>query len=246
MTSGTRAIILRKVDYGNSSLIITAYTEKFGLQAYIIKGIRTRGPAAAQKMAFFQPGSLLNMQVYHRHLNNLQFIKDQEWVEPCMATRTEVVRHLCASWCIQQVLQTITEPEPYETFFDWLWQAFLFIDRAPQEKIGNIPPWFTIHLCRFLGAQIQGSYCKETPIFDLLEGCFVPSAAGKSASVSEGIYASCISMWNRQPEAEQMDSLALSRHDRRQVLYHLQQFMQYHVPGYRLNNILDLLQEVFN
>ena len=36
----TKAIILRTVKYGETSLIVTAYTELYGLQSYIEQGVR--------------------------------------------------------------------------------------------------------------------------------------------------------------------------------------------------------------
>jgi DNA repair protein RecO (recombination protein O) len=54
----TKAIILRTVKYGETSLIVTAYTELFGLQSYLAQGVRK--PSKKNSSAnCFMPGALL-------------------------------------------------------------------------------------------------------------------------------------------------------------------------------------------
>ena len=40
MTHKTKGIVLRTVHYGETSVITSVYTELFGLQSYIVKGVR--------------------------------------------------------------------------------------------------------------------------------------------------------------------------------------------------------------
>ncbi len=37
----TKGIVLRTVKYGETSMIITMFTELFGLQSYLVNGVRT-------------------------------------------------------------------------------------------------------------------------------------------------------------------------------------------------------------
>lgn len=40
MTHKTKAIILRSIKYGEASLVVTAFTELFGIQTYLVNGVR--------------------------------------------------------------------------------------------------------------------------------------------------------------------------------------------------------------
>ena len=40
MLHNTKCIVLRVTKYGDTSIIMTAYTELFGLQQYMVKGVR--------------------------------------------------------------------------------------------------------------------------------------------------------------------------------------------------------------
>jgi DNA repair protein RecO (recombination protein O) len=70
----TKGIILRTLKYGETSIITTAYTELFGIQTYIVKG-KTIIKKSQGKANYFQPSAILEMEVYHNTLKNLQFIK---------------------------------------------------------------------------------------------------------------------------------------------------------------------------
>ena len=77
MIYSTKAIVLRHVKYGETSVIATLFTETFGIQSYLVNGVRTQGKTS--KAHFFQPSSLLDLQVYHNELKNLQRIKEVAW-----------------------------------------------------------------------------------------------------------------------------------------------------------------------
>ena len=79
MIHKTQAIILGMVKYGEASLIVHAYTEKFGKQTYMIKGGRSK--KSRTKANLFQPLSLLDMNVSHREGKNLQMIKEAQFSE---------------------------------------------------------------------------------------------------------------------------------------------------------------------
>ncbi len=73
----TKGIVLRTIKYGETSVIASIFTEMFGIQSYLVNGVRTAGKSG--KAHFFQPSSILEMEVYHNELKNLQRIKDLKW-----------------------------------------------------------------------------------------------------------------------------------------------------------------------
>ncbi|HVX28452.1 MAG TPA: recombination protein O N-terminal domain-containing protein, partial [Parafilimonas sp.] len=79
MTHKTKGIVLRTISYGETSIITSVYTELFGLQSYIVKGVRQSTKKTQAKTAYFQPAAILEMEVYHNNLKNLQFIKEYKW-----------------------------------------------------------------------------------------------------------------------------------------------------------------------
>ena len=79
MVHATKGIVLRTVKYGDTSVITTVYTELFGVQSYIVKGVRQRTKTSSGKAGYFQPAAILEMEVYHNELKQLQFVREFQW-----------------------------------------------------------------------------------------------------------------------------------------------------------------------
>ena len=75
MLQKTRGIVLRSVKYGETSLISTVFTEHFGIESYIIKGVRTQ-KRAGNKAGFLQPSTLLDIIVFHQSQKSLQHLRE--------------------------------------------------------------------------------------------------------------------------------------------------------------------------
>src|SRR6185295_11485632 len=74
----TKGIVLRTIKYGETSIVVTIFTELFGIQSYLVNGIRSSAKTSS-KASLFQPTSILEMEVYHNELKNLQRIKEFKW-----------------------------------------------------------------------------------------------------------------------------------------------------------------------
>src|SRR6202008_3070019 len=75
----TKGIVLRTVKYGETSVIVTIFTELFGVQSYLINGVRTSAKKGTGKASLFQPSAILDLVVYHNELKQLQRIKEFRW-----------------------------------------------------------------------------------------------------------------------------------------------------------------------
>ena len=73
MTDKTKGLVLNYIKYGDSSIICKIFTDSFGLQSYIINGIRN---SKSKNIALYQPLNILNMVVYHKKSSGIQRIKE--------------------------------------------------------------------------------------------------------------------------------------------------------------------------
>ena len=93
MLHKTKSIILKTVKYGETSLIVAAYTELFGIQSYLVNGVRTSSKKGSGKANLFQPGSILELIVYHNDLKNLQRIKEFKWAFLYQQVFSDVIKN---------------------------------------------------------------------------------------------------------------------------------------------------------
>ena len=74
MTHQTKGIVLKTVKYGETSLVVTVFTRMFGIQTYLVNGVRKQQQKGS-KAIMLQPSALLDMEVYHNEMKSLQRIK---------------------------------------------------------------------------------------------------------------------------------------------------------------------------
>ena len=153
MIHATKGIVLRTIKYGETSVIASIFTELFGIQSYIVNGVRTQSKAS--KAHFFQPSSLLEMQVYHNEIKNLQRIKDLRWSYLYKNVLSNVTKNSVALYMVELLQKSLKQPESNKDLFHFCEDAFMQLDIAGNEITANFPIYFAIQLAHFFGLRIQ-------------------------------------------------------------------------------------------
>ena len=161
------------VKYGETSVIASVYTELFGMQSYIVKGVRQATKKSQSKQIYLQQAAMLDMEVYHNHLKNLQFIKEYRWGYLYNKVLFDVVRNAVAQFMIELFQLSVRQPEANPELFYLLEGSLLEADKGSDAVIANLPLYFILHLATELGFQLQGNYSNETPVLDLKEGMYI-------------------------------------------------------------------------
>jgi DNA repair protein RecO (recombination protein O) len=172
MLHNTKGIVLRVTKYGDTSIITSIYTELFGLQQYIVKGVRTSSKKGSNKGVFYQPGAILELEAYHSPLKAMQILKEANWGYVYGEVYANVVRNAVATYIVE-ILQQILQPEPHPELFYLIEDTLKQLDKGGPVLVSNLPIYFLIHLSETLGFGLQGSYGTETPFLDVKEGQFV-------------------------------------------------------------------------
>lgn len=241
----TKGIVLRTVKYGETSIITSVYTEIFGLQNYIVKGVRQSSKTSQGKANYFQPTAILEMQVYHNQLKNLQFIKEYQWAFLYEKVLFDVVRNTVAMYVIELVQHSLKQPEANPELFYLIEDTLKQLDKGNDTLVANLPLYFTLHLGGELGFRIQGTYNNTTPILDLQEGFFVNTPPSHN-HFTEGIYAQSISDINNIDFYSDLENIKLNRAIRKIVLQHLQLYISLHINDFGEMKSLMVLQELLS
>jgi len=70
----TRGVVLHQIKYSESSIITKIYTEAFGIQSFLVRGVRKKGSKI--KAGLFQTLSLVDLVVYFKEKSNIQNLKE--------------------------------------------------------------------------------------------------------------------------------------------------------------------------
>lgn len=239
----TKGVVLRTVKYGDTSVITTVYTELFGIQSYIVKGVRKSSKKGQGNSTYFQPAAILDMVVYHNDLKHLQFVKEYQWGYIYNEVLFDVIKNSVALYAVELLLHTLKQPEANPELFYLIEGTLQQLDKADQTITANLPLYFTLHLGAELGFEIQGTYSNVTPVLDFKEGFFVKEIpqhpfylTGELARVSSTI--NTINFYN------DLENIQLNRTMRRELMQAYLQYISLHISDFAEMKSVKILQEV--
>ena len=184
MLHNTRGIVLRATRYGETSLICTIFTELYGVQSYMVQGVRS-AKAKGNKAGMLQPSTMLELTVYHNPQKNLQRIRELSPAYIYQSLHEDVIKNSIALFSVELLLKLLPEhaiaSELFELSFDYMMQ----LDLMPVHETANFPLWFIIQCSRILGYTIHGSYGSDSPHLNLREGAFTRYPPAMSPFVND-------------------------------------------------------------
>ena len=239
----TKGIVLRTVKYGDTSLIVTIFTELFGVQAYIVSGVRTSTKKGTGKANLFQPTAILDLVVYHNELKHLNRIKEFKWHYLYQHIFSDVPKNAVALFMIELLTKCLKQPEPDPELFEFVEDAFIHLDESNNTIMANFPLFFALHLPAFFGFRISDDYAEETPVLDLQEGTYI---AGKPNHLHflEDKQAEITSELLKIMRPEELEQIKLNHDFRRQLLIAYETYYRLHIQEFGVMKTLPILREV--
>lgn len=239
----TKGIVLRNVKYGETSVIVSIYTELFGIQSYLVNGIRTTSKKGNTKAGYFQPAALLDLVVYHNEFKNIQRIKEFRWQHLYQHLFFDVIRNSVAVFMIELLQKTIREPEANPDLFYFIEDAFMHLDEAETTVVANFPLYFASHLTNFFGFRISDGYSERACFLDLQEGAFVTEQPLHPHWLGEP-YSHLASQFMKAMHPSDLKEIRVNFEKRRVLMNAYQTFYSLHVPDFGTMKTLSVLQEV--
>ena len=244
MLHNTKGIVLRVTKYGDTSIIMTAYTELFGVQQYMVKGVRVTSKKGANKGVFYQPAAILQMEVYHSPMKQLQMVKEVSWDFVYQNVYSDILRNAVATYIVE-VLQQTMQPEPHPELFYLIEDTFKQLDKGGPSLVGNLPIYFLIHLSQTMGFGLQGKYSPSTPVLDVREGQFVEKVPAHPYFL-EGAEAQTASSFLQVQFYNDLDSINLTGVQRKKILELFQLSLSWHYKKFSEIKSLPILQAVLH
>lgn len=143
----TRGIVFRFTKYGETSIIVTIFTEMFGLQSYIVNGVR--GKTAKNKIALYQPLTLLDLVVYHRENATILRIKEVTCHYPYQHIHQDIRKSAIAMFLNEIINKAVKDQSHAEEICGFLIPSLIALDQTA--VIENFHLIFLLRLSRYLG-----------------------------------------------------------------------------------------------
>lgn len=229
MLHKTPGIVLRTVRYGETSVVVNIFTELFGIQSYLVNGVRT-GKAKANKANLLQPANQLDLVVYHQENKNLQRLSDFRYAYLYRSLYADVIKNTIAIYLVELLDKTLKQPESHPELFHFAADALQWMDHQ-EEGTANLPLYFTLRLAALLGFGINGRFKTDTPYLDLREGLFVAGMPAHPCFLDEAD--SLITGQLLQvKEFIDLKKIKPDKSCRHRLLAACQEYYQWHLPGF--------------
>jgi DNA repair protein RecO (recombination protein O) len=148
MLAKARGIVLKFVKYRETSIIAHIYTDKYGLRSYLINGIRSQ--RSKQKLAHFQPLSMLDMVVYHHPRKEIIRMSEYRALYLYQSAPYDPVKSAIL-WFLAEFLSKClrTEDENHEEF-NFIKNSLIAFDQL-SAKFESFHLQFLLKISAFLG-----------------------------------------------------------------------------------------------
>jgi len=169
MLTTTKGIVLRSVKYSESSLISTIFTEKFGVQSYLARGVRKNKTNSA---SLLQTSALITIETSHHPHKNLQHFRNIQRALPQNSLHENILKNSIAIFASEVLLRLLPENAPLQDMFDFSFNFFSLLDKEENIPLANFPLYFIIHIGNLAGYRIQGDFSSSTPYINMQDGNF--------------------------------------------------------------------------
>jgi len=246
MTHKTKGIVLRLIKYGETSVVATLYTELFGIQTYLVNGVRKVQKKSGIAI-MLQPGAILDLEVYHNNSKNMQRIKEANWSVIYDHLLSDIIKNSILTYLLELLFKSLKQPEPNADLFYFCEDALLNLDKAENQITANFALYFSLQLPHFFGFKIHSPEPKiinENEIYlDLAEGGFITDKPSHhhfiQGDLAHKTYELLMVM-----HPNELNEIKLNKETRRNLLIAYQQYYALHLNDFGQIRSLKILQEV--
>lgn len=239
MLDKTRGIILHTVKYGDSSLIMTVFTEKFGRQSFMING--ARNSRSKNKAGLLQPLFIVDLEVYQKPGRDLQRIKEIKISFPYTSIPFDVIKTTQVIFIAGILNKTIIEEEQNPELFHFIESSLMFFDMMDSGK-PDFHIWFLSHLTNYLGIVPNTSETYEGWL-DMKKGLMVVSEPPHPEYMNPEI--SSLFKELVKLRIQDLPDFKTTRTNRAQLLSKILEYYQIHFGNVVNSKSSEILKEVF-
>ncbi|MGB5668249.1 MAG: DNA repair protein RecO [Maribacter sp.] len=235
----TKAIVLSSLKYGDSSLVVKAFTKSDGLKSYLLKGVLT-SKKGKLKAAYFQPLTQLELVAIHKNKGTLESIREASVTYHYQTLHSNIAKNAITLFLAEMIGNSIQEEERNEGLFNFLENALQWLDN--NDRTTNFHIYFLIDLTKYLGFYPDTTNMSTTN-FDLLEGAFT-----NTPSINPKISGENLSYFKRflGINFDTIHTIKMKKNNRHELLQSIVLYFELHLQGFRKPRSLAILNEVFS
>ena len=240
MLHKTKAIVLYCLNYSDDYFVTSILTEEFGIISYLIA--KSKGKKAKVPKSIFHPLSVLDLEVEHQNLRNIQRIKEAKVHFPLFSLLSDPVKSTISIFLSEFISKVVKEVQSNRFLFDYVLQSIRILELNDKMN-ANFHLVFMIQLSRFLGFYPNSSEYKKRMFFDMQNGVFCqykPSHIHFLNPDESETFTLLLRM-----SYENMSTFRFSRNERKNIISKILEYYRLHLTDFSNIKSLEILHQVF-
>jgi len=236
----TEAIVIQTIKYGDSSLIAHCYTNNFGQQSYMLRGILKAKRKGGLQKSYFQPLTILEIEAAQQPAERLGYIKEARIAFPYKKIPFAVHKSTLALF-IAEILSEVLNEESQANLllYKFLKKSFILLDQS--DKIGNFHLFFLMKLTQHIGF---------FPLIENLNHAYFDLKNGISTALAPAEYyieGSLKSLWVTLcgMKFDDLEHITIKKSDKKRLLEQLLFYYQLHLQHFKSPKSISILYEIF-
>ncbi|PTT15954.1 DNA repair protein RecO [Flavobacterium sp. HMWF030] len=233
----TKAIVISALKFQEKSLIVKCFTLSNGLKSYFVRDAFS-SRKASQKIAYFQPLSILEIEAVHKNKGTLENFKEIKTAVPFQSIHTDLVKSTMVMFLSEMLHHSIQEEEKNESLFIFLETALTWLDH--HDEVSNFHLILLLESTKYLGFYPDISEI-DLPFFEMNEGVF--TLFHEASALAEHETNLLKKLIDLKFENDQKIFHVIERQILLKILI---DYYSFHLEGFKKPKSLEVLKEVFS
>lgn len=221
----TSGIVFKFIKYRETSIITHIFTDQFGLQSYIVNGIRSK--KSRPRMSLFQPLTLLDLVVYHKENSKINRISEMKCKYAYETIPRDMKKSSIVIFLTEILNKTVRQETNLDRLYEFMENSMMTFDKM-DKHFENFHLQFLIQLTKIMG--MAPANAKE----------FRDHLPGSDNTLTEKEIETINSLIN----SNYTDNIKISNDTRRSVLTRILQFYSYEFENINDLKSINILKEV--
>jgi len=241
MLHKTRGIVLYSLAYNDTYAITLIYTEEFGRVSYLTSQSKSRKSRVPRSL--FHPLAILDLEVEHQNLRNIQRIKEAQTHIPLVALLTDPVKSALGIFIAELISKVVREEQTNRLLFDFLLQSIQVLELTDASP-ANFHLVFMLRLSRLLGFYPDAASYQKGMFFDMQNGIFTQQQPEQIHFLSpdeSAVFYNLLRM-----SYENMPAFQFTRQERQAIIQRILEYYRLHLSDFPEIKSLEVLHDVFS